>query len=94
MPSSSTSISSSAGKSLDKQFCRPLVALIYREKLGCRQYPFATLQEVSRWVGRKPYSLEVLHVYPVIDRKLQPDFVCHASAVVLRLKTALVGGGL
>lgn len=49
----------------------PLVALIYREgKRPCRQYAFATCDEIAVWAGRFPYRTERLRVMPVVNGKL------------------------
>lgn len=49
------------------------IALAYRASNGCRQYPFFSLEELSAWESRKPYSNELLFVIPVgLDGKVKP----------------------
>lgn len=43
----------------------PLVALVYRQGKGCRQYPFGTADELEAWAARYPYRNEILKVHPV-----------------------------
>lgn len=41
------------------------IALVFRNKTGCRQYPFKTIDELEQWVKRKPYRDEVITVMPI-----------------------------
>lgn len=69
-----------------------LIALIYRRKKGCRQYPFHSFEDLEKFCARKPYCNENLMVIPVLDgmcleRKLVDagrvvDFVRAARAAV------------
>lgn len=46
-----------------------LLFLVYRQKTGCRQYAFESLEEIEKWAKRKPYAQEVLTVHIAIERK-------------------------
>ena len=51
----------------------PLAALVYRSGKGCRQYAFASAEELEAWAARHPYRNETLRVMPVKDRKQLGD---------------------
>jgi len=39
-----------------------LTVLVFRPSTGCRQYPFATIQELEDWTARLPQRGEQLRV--------------------------------
>lgn len=57
-----------------------LVALVYRQKTGCKQYAFETVRELDAWTRRHPYRNEVLRVMPVShDGKFLHDLPVNAN---------------
>lgn len=56
-----------------------MIALVYRVGKGCRQYPFESIDELSRWAGKHPYKNEQLRVMPVVDGRILNDRVVAAS---------------
>jgi hypothetical protein len=57
-----------------------LVALVYREKTGCRQYAFDSVADLEAWAARSPYKGEMLRVLPVKGVRVIGDGRCiHAS---------------
>ena len=55
--------------------------LVYREKTGCRQYAFESLEEVEKWAKRKPYAQEVLTVHIGIERKPVATLYCGGASL-------------
>lgn len=63
-----------------------LICLVSRNKTGCQQYPFETIEELEKWTNRKPYRDEIITVMPIYNdnsvakkRQMQataaPDFI-------------------
>jgi len=46
-----------------------LTVLVFRPSTGCRQYPFATIQELEDWTARMPQRGEQLRVQLWADRQ-------------------------
>ena len=59
---------------------KPLVALVYRENAGCRQYPFASCEDLGAWARRHPYRDERLYVIAISDRRMVAEAVLPAAA--------------
>lgn len=51
----------------------PLIALIYRQRTGCRQYAFETVEQIKQFTKRYPYRTETIRVMPVNDREILGD---------------------
>lgn len=64
------------------QVLRPLVALVFRDKTGCRQYPFHTVGDLRAWAARHPYRDEDLKVRVVRPSGMLADMHhCHAREI-------------
>lgn len=63
-----------------------IIALVYRAKSGCRQYPFETVEALAYFSTRHPYKNEHLKVIPIINGKLGTPFIAHASNAAARLQ--------
>lgn len=66
-----------------------LVALVYRSGKGCRQYSFASIEQLDAWTSRHPYRNEQLRVIPVKDRKQVGDKWLPATEAANYLRSVL-----
>ena len=66
----------------------PLAAMVYRSGKGCRQYAFASADELEAWAARHPYRNETLRVMPVKDRKQLGDKWVPAAEAADFVRTA------
>ena len=59
-----------------------IFALAYRNKTGCRQYPFETKEELLAWCTRWPYRDEVVNIMLFgADKRLKREFLAKGSMV-------------
>jgi hypothetical protein len=60
-----------------------MIALVYRAGKGCRQYHFASLDELKSWTMREPYKNEILRVLALSDdQRIIQDVICEAAEAV------------
>lgn len=62
-----------------QQVIPPLAALVYRSGKGCRQYAFASADDLAAFAARHPYRNEMLRVMAFKDRKQVSDVWIHAA---------------
>lgn len=65
------------------------VALVYRARTGCRQYPFFSADELQAWAARHPYRNETLTVHPILaDGKFGEKAVLPAAEAADHVRKA------
>ncbi len=65
-----------------------LIALVYRTKTNCRQYPFHSFEDLEKFCARRPYCDENLLVIPVLNRKALARGLVRAARVADFVKAA------
>lgn len=63
-----------------------LLFLIYREKTGCRQYAFESIEEAEKWGARKPYAQELLTVHVGVNRRPERTIYVPGRSLGLALR--------
>ncbi|MDO8262137.1 MAG: hypothetical protein Q7T21_02820 [Gallionella sp.] len=67
-----------------------LTVLVFRPSTGCRQYPFATIQDLEDWTARMPQRGEQLRVQLWADRLKVAEGVLPGALAVAFAREMLI----
>lgn len=66
------------------------ICLVFRQKTGCKQYPFNTVEELDQWASRHPYNKETLRFIAFRpDGQLAGMAECKASEAAKKLQICI-----